>query len=207
MTLSKRGLDDDHCGILKDLVIDEDERIYDAADQYVNDGDEDVFLDWMLHLCGVRGDENEDVEVEEVQMEEVEVERDDLAAATANQEQMSQLMMEVQRQKKELQDKMEHVQQQLSQLRSAKDYLAAHQQEDGEDDEDDEYEDDFEEDGSRKEDDDEYDDDDYEDDESNDELGDSREDDVIQSQSPPTAPPQAHHRRLSLTKADTADAI
>jgi hypothetical protein len=202
-SLRESGLSDEHCGILKDLVVGEDERIFEAADAFVNDGDEEVFLDWMLHLCGVQGDENADVEVEEVDSSSF-AGVDVSSASAANQEQMAQLMMEVQRQKKELQDKMNHVQEQLANLRTAKDFL---QKQDGEDSED-EYEDDFESEGDRRSKDDDDDDDDYEDDyeEDSEGEGDAREDGVVRSQFPQAAP-QPAHRRLSLTMADTADVI
>jgi hypothetical protein len=47
-------LDREAVGLLKDLVILSDQRIFAVADTYLSDLDYDVFIDWLLHLGGVQ---------------------------------------------------------------------------------------------------------------------------------------------------------
>ena len=103
--LRDSGLADSYCGLLKDLVINEDERIHKAAETFLEDGDDEVFMDWLLHLCGVRGDGSEDEQEDEQEDEDDGI--DVAEASAAKREAMAQVMMEVQRQKRELQDKMD----------------------------------------------------------------------------------------------------
>ena len=104
--LRESGLADSYCGLLKDLVINEDERIHEAAEAFLEDGDDEVFMDWLLHLCGIRGDRSDEGKEKEAEEDE-EDDEIDAAEASAKREAMAQVMMEVQRQKRELQDKMD----------------------------------------------------------------------------------------------------